>query len=578
MSAEGARGPASPLLVAKTPERSRLPTPYGGLGNPLASPLPAFFSPGGGANLFSSPLPLFHPSPLSKRGAPMSPAQQQPFSPGQFNYDTIFKSPLNAGLRGDPLGTPGAEHLSDQLLWKLDTPGSKALFMGGDFLSPSPLRGVGRPGEGSSGKGKGKGAPWGQDDALLGRGPRLEGAGRGASQLPGPEDIGEEHGDELRSALASPAGKVGVPGRHAMPPVVASSLGRPRSDPGAATEGCCCQQISQRTSHTSHPARRACSSAAAIAPPRAPPRPQDISIGGRGRAQHKAPGAFKSGQSRRRCLDFGSAEGAGLRSLLGEHGGSAADLAALGLHGAGLQLRQVLPGLPLQQAAAPMSTFIPVQRTEGDAEGALGCEERLQGDEQQEERGRAAGRGPAAAAGALAAAAAAAEGAALLAEQQGQQQRGRRSSRSSRRAQPLVYDEEPEEPDTETEEWEAEQNVVRRAQRSSRRARRQVQRLVEDEAQHSAAAAAAAAVPRGAAAAQARLPHRHDAHEAGAAQQLQHQPAGGSRPQRSLARPRPEARAEGGADGTPDRRLSFASASSMSVLEPYTPDERGGPT
>jgi hypothetical protein len=204
-------GHASPLLVAKTPERCRFPAPFVGLGNPLASPLlPAFFSPGGCAHLFSSPLPLFHPSPLSKRGAAMSPSRQQPFSPGQFNYDAIFKSPLNVGVRGDPLlGTPGADQLGDQLLWKLDTPRSKALFMGGDFMSPSPLRGGGRPGgeaEGSSGRAK---APfWGQDDALPGRSSRLEGEGRGAALLPGAEELAEEHADDLRSALASPAGKV----------------------------------------------------------------------------------------------------------------------------------------------------------------------------------------------------------------------------------------------------------------------------------------------------------------------------------------------------------------------------------
>jgi hypothetical protein len=320
--------------------------------------------------------------------------------------------------------------------------------------------------------------------------------------------------------------------------------------------------------------------------PHARAAPQDPSAGGRGRAQPKAPGAFKSGQSRRRCLDFGpaaAAAGAQLQQELAAAAaspfGSAADLAALGLQGAGLPLRQVLQGLPA------VSTLIPVQRAEGDAAagGALDCEERLQGDEQQEERGQA-GQGSPGEAAALAAAAAAAEGAALQQQQQqqGQQQRGRRSSRSSRRAQPVVYDEEPEEPDTETEEWEAEQNVVRRAQRSSRRARRQVQRLVEEASPDGAAAAA----PRGGGAAQPRLPHRHGAHEAAAAEQLQaapqhlqhHQPGGSGRPQRGSARPRPEARADGGADGTPDRRLSFASAVSMSVLAPYTPDERCGPT
>jgi hypothetical protein len=181
---------ASPMMHAKTPERNR--TPYQGLGGTLCSPLP-FFSPSG-ANLFNSPLPLFHPSPFPKKNAAGSPLQQ--FSPGNINYESIFKSPLNTL---GPLGTPGADQFTDQMVWKFDTPGSKNFMLPGDFLSPSPR--AARAGERSSGKLKSSdGSGWGQ--------PEQNGRTRGSQQLAAGGVYQLDNGDLLHSVLGSPGFKV----------------------------------------------------------------------------------------------------------------------------------------------------------------------------------------------------------------------------------------------------------------------------------------------------------------------------------------------------------------------------------
>jgi hypothetical protein len=186
---DAAKGIASPLMYAKTPERNR--TPYQGLGSTLGSPL-AFFSPSNGANLFSSPLPLFHASPFPKKNAAGSPLHQ--FSPGNINYESIFKSPLNTL---GTLGTPGADHFNEQLGW---TPGGKNFMLPGDFLSPSP-RAAGKAGERSSGKVKGSdGSGWEQADHNA--------KTRGSQQLPGAGVYQFDNGDLLRSVLGSPAYKV----------------------------------------------------------------------------------------------------------------------------------------------------------------------------------------------------------------------------------------------------------------------------------------------------------------------------------------------------------------------------------
>jgi hypothetical protein len=284
--------------------------------------------------------------------------------------------------------------------------------------------------------------------------------------------------------------------------------------------------------------------------------------------------ASRAAQSRRRCLDFSSADPSSQRSLLmqhdlPQHSSARQDSFPAALPAAersGSQgLRQLLPGMSVPKAA-PISTFIPANHQQQQHPGVqLDCSEQL-----PQEAAPAALQQADAAAGPMPQASPAQQDAASAqaAEEAGRQLQQRklrqRKADASKSAMEELYDElgceDEDDTDPDAEEWTQEQLVLQK-QRRSQRARRHApptQRAAPD------APCRPAAAPAG----QQEQGQQQEQEQQGGQQQ---QAGSSSRPLRS-SRASYLARADG-AGTTPDRRLSFAGAS-LGVLPPYTPDDR----
>jgi hypothetical protein len=280
----------------------------------------------------------------------------------------------------------------------------------------------------------------------------------------------------------------------------------------------------------------------------------------------KPAAASRAAQSRRRCLDFSSADATTQRaSLLSQHelqeqhAREAPRAAALpGSQG----LRQMLPGMSMPMSAT-ISTFIPANHQQQQGPGVqLDCNEQLPHDgTPAAQQQPAAALQPTPGQADPATADAAAEDGSRPTQQR--QLRQRKADTSKTTMQELYEDmgceDDDDESDPDAEEWAQEQMVLLK-QRRSQRSRRHVPARAQP---------AAAEAPAKPAAAQEQQEQEQQQQQGG----QQQQPAGSSsRPVRS-SRAAYLARADA-PGSTPDRRLSFASGTSLGVLAPYTPDDR----